>query len=84
MKIDCNSFPPNTKFLYNKLDSGFVCEDSVVEWSPSNFFVKLEKSGWLSKTELSDFVVLEILWSPNFDALDKYGVPLTFHREETG
>ena len=81
--ISRHTCPAGSRFLY-KDSEGSIVDEHVVEWSPSGFFVNLKTSGWRSQLELSSMELLEVLSFPCEDALDRYGVPFTFNKEETG
>lgn len=64
------SCPVGTRFLYRTSGGSKVFEDIVVEWSPSGTFVKLKHEGWRSSSDMSKFVVLEILVKPRAETED--------------
>ena len=51
------------RLLYRLKYSSKICEDSLVERSPSGDFLKFKGLGWLSKSELRHFELLEVLGS---------------------
>lgn len=69
MKINKDTTPPNTRFLYQQFLSSGPTEDFLVEWSPSGNFAHLKKRGWVSSAELAQFRLLEILPSLTYNAV---------------
>lgn len=61
LKAKQDSFPVGTRFLYKALGGSTIFEDTILEWSPSALFVKLQNAGWKSVDDIFHFNVLEKL-----------------------